>query len=77
MAKAEAMNQPSIDDGLGETEQARSVLLEDQITSAFMVYSAARTPRARQRAWRQFSELVAKRSPEQITRMERARGLAP
>jgi len=62
---------------ISETEQARAEQLEEQITSAFMVYSAAHTLRARQRAWRRFSELLAQRSPEQIARMERARGLIP
>ena len=52
--------------------------LERRIERAALRLHAASGPRAkniRREAWREMQSLIAQRSPEQIARMERERGL--
>ena len=56
-------------------EQQASSALESQIAGAFLLYSRASSIKQRRKTWSRFRRLCAQRSPEQIARMERARGL--
>lgn len=51
------------------------VELEAQIDQAWFTCATAKDPEERRRAFDRMRELVAKRSPERVAEMERARGL--
>jgi hypothetical protein len=53
----------------------RADLLEELITVARLELSAAEHKHDRIRVWHALAWLVRQRTPEQVTRMERARGL--
>lgn len=54
----------------------RDAQLEREIQTAAVRCALARTQEEHTPLWREFVRLVAKRSPEQIRRMERERGLS-
>lgn len=49
--------------------------LERRIEQARLRYLGCRTPAQRRKVWDELTRLIAQRSPEQIERMERDRGL--
>lgn len=50
--------------------------LEERILTAAVACSLAKTPAEHTPLWRELAHLIAQRSPEQVRRMERERGLA-
>jgi hypothetical protein len=50
--------------------------LEERILTASVKCALAKTPAEHTPLWKEFVALVAQRSPEQVRRMERERGLS-
>ena len=57
------------------TQEERDALVEDMIAEARQDLERATTREAQQQAWIEFKTLHRMRSPEQVRRMELARGL--
>jgi len=54
---------------------AAELALEARIDEAFLRLQAARSPRGRRAAFSRMRSLIAQRSPAQVERLERERGL--